>query len=687
MMKSLATLTLFAILLTVAAVPAIADGGIVFTDQAAASGINFQRGTSPDRIASRQAILDSAPFDVPTFRANLAAYAMKAHGTPGVVLFDYDNDGDLDIYVTNGPGRDNRLYSNQLVESGAMSFLNLAVLSGTNLNDQDSSGACAGDIDNDGDQDLYVVSIGFPNHLLENNGDGTFTDISGNGTIGDNRHANGCTMLDANGDGLLDIFVANSYDDWNHRRSSNTPGPTYPGNEHNYLFMNLGGNMFADVSAAAGVESVSNMSGSGLSGAALTWATGAFDWDLDGDTDILCADNQGVGATAPEERRGWLRLYDNDGSGNFTEITEGSGLQFDGGWMGLAFGDYNCDGYIDFFGTNLGDYLTGAPAARSSFWYNNGDGTWTWAPSVESNSFGFGASPLDYDNDGDLDVVYHGGVDRMNFIGNDNPGVLSQNIGNCSGEFTHDISAFTVDHATRTVEGVAVGDLNNDGFPDIVTASGLNVLKDSFYVPIGFGSAGFPSPLDTLAFFTSVLQFDGTNFQPGNVNHLTVPGNVVVEINSADNGNRWAKVHAMGTIGITSDGVVNRDGVGAVVTFTNARNQKVARPVMAGSSYASQDEMTLGFGFGNTRRAIVDVLWPGGTRNRIYEVTPRDQILFPEIPCSYDGEFATIFDYALCTFSSLNEIQGAGAIDSELSARLFVGALRAYLDENFFKAN
>ncbi|MCB1035140.1 MAG: VCBS repeat-containing protein, partial [Acidobacteria bacterium] len=415
---------------------ASAEGETRFTNAADSAGITYQNPPT-GRIAEREEIIANLPTPVAEFLSEVRPnYAMNPFGAPGVALLDFDGDGDLDIYATNGPGAANSLYSNQLRESGVLSFHDVAVASGTDATAQDSSGVCYGDIDNDGDPDLYVLGLGEENLLLRNEGDGTFTDITAaSGTAGGQRHPTSCSFGDIDNDGLLDLLVGNTFDDWNHRLATVTV-ETYPGLEHNQLFHNLGGGTFADVSAAAGIENVSNMSGPGLSGAAHTWALSLVDFDQDGDVDIISADNQGAAATQPSERRGWNRLFENDGTGHFTDVTEAVGLDVEGSWMGLTFGDYNCDGSLDFFSTNVGDYE--GPGRHSTLFLGSEGGSFATAGPPEANVFGWGASSLDYDNDGDQDVIYHGGLDFLNLLFLVNPGVLYTNEGECSGVLRYD---------------------------------------------------------------------------------------------------------------------------------------------------------------------------------------------------------------------------------------------------------
>jgi hypothetical protein len=435
---------------------------------------------------------------------------MKPRGNPGVAILDFDGDGDLDIYATNGPGTANSLFSNQLQETGSFSFVDMATAAGVDATAQESAGACFGDIDNDGDEDLYVVATGDDSNLMfENQGDGTFADITASaGVDGYGRWTPSCTFGDANNDGLLDLFVSATYDGWENRDPIYVAGPHYPAFEHNILYLNQGGNTFVDATAAAGLDHPSNMQQPGASGASHTWISAFVDLDQDGDADILSADNQGAGATSPEEERGYLRLYQNDGAAAFDEITQAAGLDQPGGWMGLSFGDVNCDGTMDFFGTNLGDYITfGNAELRSAIWTQNADGSYTNAGPSEANPFGWGTSMFDYDNDGDTDILYHGGIDILQIIALDNPGVLIQNQGTCSGQFQYDTGSFTTDHRFRSVHGVATGDLNDDGFMDIVTVSNHNIVPGQpAQLPMTILTAGpLGSPFDDLSQFQLVV--------------------------------------------------------------------------------------------------------------------------------------------------------------------------------------
>ncbi len=690
----------------------MADGGVTFTDiaEGGGAGVTFHRTASP-RDAIRTDILNATPIETPDFLGNARANSpQKAHGGPGVAILDYDNDGDEDVYVTNGPGSANSLYSNQLVETGQVTFVDVAVAAGVDATDQDSSGVCFGDIDNDGDQDIYVLGTGESNLLFENNGDGTFTDITAaSGAGGQTRHPVGCSMGDVNNDGFLDIVVGNSYggcdnpqnpvtmentpctwsgdpdappqSGWEHRQPVFGASDTYSFMEQNILLVNQGGDHFVDDSSAAGIESVSGMSGPGLSGAAFTWAIAMYDYDGDGNIDIHSADNLGSAA----DPIGLHRMYHNDGQGNFTEMTGALTLdQEPGGWMGVAPADFNCDGRMDFFATNLGSYLGGS-GFESRWFLQNEDGTYS-SPGVGDlirTPFGWGTSAFDYDNDGDDDVIFHGSVDITNLVMADNPGALLRNDGNCSATFSYDGNAIQRDHRLRTVNGVATGDLNNDGFYDMVSVSSVNIEPTSTYLPaylLAGGSVG--SPFDDVSRFQNVLT---SRVMPGFLVPVdpfpTFPdGDLSIELNSANNGNHWAKVRLLGSAGVLDGGTVNRDGIGATVRFTPLGGNTQSLPVLGGSSYASENSLELGFGMGSANLATIDVLWPGGDRNRLYGARNGDEIVFPHIPCSYDGDWNNFGQYNSCVVHALQDYRHQRLISRADYYRLAASAAGAYFE-------
>ncbi len=672
-----------ALLLLVGTGAAHADGGVTFTNIAknGGAGIAYHRVASPDRlaehIAQTQQVWPAATWPA----AAQMASPQKWHGAPGIAVFDYDNDGDLDIYVTNGPGQSNSLYKNMLMETGHVSFVDVAAQAHVQLKNHDSSGVCFGDIDNDGFEDLYVLGSHYSNHLFHNNGDGTFTDITDQAGVGGDPtwYYSGCSMGDVNNDGFLDIAVGTTYD-WHDRKPVFVPG-YIPGTEPNYLFINNGNNTFTDASESSGIR---NLLGDAVpNGQSVTWAIALVDIDQDGDLDIMQAEDAGPG----DHGRGYLRLLKNDGTGHFTDETFNLGLKVPGGFMGFAYGDLNCDGTLDFFVTDTGSYLT---PLRPSRWYlQNADGTFTnpGLGNLKGTPFGWGASPLDYDNDGDVDIYYDGKVDMVWYLMGDNPGTLLTNTGNCSATMAYDDKAILEDHRPRMVEGVAVGDLNNDGFDDILTVSELNITPVNW-----FQFTVFAVPVPRSPIFDPIAYFElGYNHTPAGYVWLDPEisdGDLSIEINSANNGNKSAQITLKGGKGLTAGGKVNRDGIGGVIHFTPDGGKTVIRAVLGGSSYASEDSLRTTFGLGKTPKGTADVLWTGGLHNRFYDIKAGESLTVPEIPCDFTdwtdnlGPHASRHDhrdqYQQCVQTALTDYNNKGLINKKLEGRLLASALRAF---------
>ena len=188
-LRHAARLALAALLALGFAGTAVADGGITYTDVAAGdgAGITYRRGPSV-RAQIREDIINGLavdPVSIPDYFGTVRPNSpQKGRGAPGVAILDYDGDGDLDLYVPNGPGVANSLYESQLADTGNLTFVDVGVSARVDATDQDSSGVCYGDIDNDGDPDLYVLGTGEPNRLFENKGHGRFKDINPSGRRG-----------------------------------------------------------------------------------------------------------------------------------------------------------------------------------------------------------------------------------------------------------------------------------------------------------------------------------------------------------------------------------------------------------------------------------------------------------------------------------------------------------------------
>ena len=662
-----------------------ANGMVSFHDIATdpASGIDYRRTESPNRDRLWDELKAQPVFEF----SQLPLVPLKSRGAPGVAVFDYDNDGDLDIYVTNGPGTANSLYANQLNDSGALTFIDKAIDAGVAATKSDGNGVCFGDIDNDGDHDLYVLTAGTSNHLFENRGNGRFKEITRrSGTAAGPLYPTACSMGDVNGDGLLDIVIANSSTTWDNRIA--VISEPFALNVHNQLFVNAGSNTFTDVSETSGIQNLAGFPPAAAGAAGNSLAIAMVDYDLDGDTDIIVVDDQGAvpDSTVGGVDRGLIHVMRNDGTGQFTDVTVEAGTNLFGAWMGLSFGDLNSDGQLDMFVTNGGDYMrTNFPdpyqlGSYASRWLlGQADGTFTdpGVGQLVSSAFGWGTVMFDYDNDSDTDIIYHGGLDVGPFVENSNPGLILQNDGD--GNFVYDDMALvnSTDHARRIVQGVAAGDLNADGFLDLVSVSNFDIPKAEPLIPF-FRQWG--SPLDAYATFYPSFTPVATGWVWNGVD--PDDGTLSVEINSG-NGNNWVAVDLIGTVGITKRASVNRDGIGATVTFTPEGGKPVMRPVIGGASYASQNSLTAHFGLGETaKHGTVDILWPSGTRNRLYRLGASEHFTYPEIPCSYDADWRNMRQYIRCVRKSLKEIKRAGIISGKQYYRLLFSAYAAYWEES-----
>jgi len=649
---------------------------IVFMDivTAGGSGIGYKRFPS-----EQEAIYDAFKHSKSQFAfPELQTTPLKGRGAPGVALLDVDRDGDLDVYVTNGPGHANSLFSNQWVESGTLTFFDIAQRTQVEVRDQDSTGVCFGDIDNDGDEDVFVLGRAEPNRLLEQR-DGVFVDItSQSGFGGGNLTSTSCSMGDINGDGLLDVAVSNAFD-WTTAQAITLVPVAL--NQPNQLFQNQGNNHFADVSESSGFLNVYLPPGAPDDAATISWAIAMVDYDLDGDIDIMHADDQGA---IPPARlggldRGFLQLFENDGAGHFINVTEALGLDRPGSWMGLSFGDFDLNGTLDVFSTNFGNQFSAGITGNTERTHSE-DSRWLlqqpnalFSDSVDqeftNTPFGWGTSVADYDNDGDSDIIFHGGHEAGLGVVT-NPGAILNNDGQAN--FSRDAMALagSTNHIRRTVHGMAVGDLNNDGFVDIVSVSNLNIPNSVPLFPVPSLGGDFDQDAFFVASFNPI-DAQGSGFVWAGFEFDN--GTLSIEVSSADNDQNWVVVEALGTTGVTSEGQVNRNGIGATVLFTPKGLPTNIKPILGGSSYASQDALYAYFGMGEATMGDVEILWPSGVRNRLLNVKAGDRILFPEIPCSIEVELST--NYLGCLNRALDELLILSIIDSSMRERLFQSAI------------
>jgi hypothetical protein len=361
-------------------------------------------------------------------------------GFPGAAIFDYDSDGDQDIYLTNGEG-----YANWLLENDGMgNFVDVAAQAGVDDRGR-GRGVATADINNDGYPDIYVANDG-PNKLYLNNGDGTFSDITESAGVTSKFNSTTCAFADINNDGYVDLYVG--------------AADQIYGYGSNELYLNNGDLAFTNIARQTGT------------GGAYSWSVAFCDYDNDGDQDIFAANDQGL---AKEGELAPIILYRNEGDLKFTEMTA-AGLGKSGSWMGLALGDYDLDGDFDLFATNLGTSVqfAGQDTDLHALYRNNGDGAFTDIAEemgLARWEFGWGTVFTDFDNDGDLDLYYIG---NFRFLGvEDNPGRFFRNDNGILREATAEYGLLTKDETGRNTiaTGLAAGDLNNDGHVDLLVTN------------------------------------------------------------------------------------------------------------------------------------------------------------------------------------------------------------------------
>jgi len=399
-------------------------------------------------------------------------YYMPEMMGSGVALFDYDNDGDLDVYLIQGtsidPGRaatGNRLFRNEGLVNGVPHFTDVTDRAGVGMEGV-GMGVAVGDIDNDGWLDVYVTAFG-SNVLYRNRGDGTFEDMTARAHVDDSRWSTSAAFLDYDRDGDQDLFLANYVaftkagnkvcTDHAGARDYCPPGAYAP--VPTRLFRNDGGLAFTDVTESSGVARAY--------GAGLGVAVG----DLDGDLwpDIYVAND-----ATPNQL--WINRHD----GTFEDRGLISGTAFNAlgrpeGSMGIALGDADNDGDEDLFVTNI-------MGESHVLYLNDGAGNFEDARTrsglgaATADRTGFGTGWIDYDNDGRLDLfVTNGAVNiiegqRGQPVPYRQPSQLFHNEG--GGRF-RDVSREAGPFFDRLLvgRGVAFGDLDNDGDVDMIVTT------------------------------------------------------------------------------------------------------------------------------------------------------------------------------------------------------------------------
>jgi hypothetical protein len=339
----------------------------------------------------------------------------------GSAWIDIDQNDTLDLFSTTVYSENDRLYKNN--SNGTFTH----ITTGSIVNDLSYSyNSTWGDYDNDGFEDAFVTKGNYNgnqiNKLFDNNGNGTFTQITTGIQVNDPGFGDGSSWVDYDNDGNLDLFVSNIQ------------------NQANFLYHNNGNGTFTKITSGPVVTDIASSSASGAWG----------DYDNDGKMDLFVANFGGPNF-----------LYHNDGNGVFTKITSGAIVTDVGDSHGASWGDYDNDGYLDlfvnrFFGED--DLL----------YHNNGNGTFTKitsGPIVNNAGYGTGSSWGDYDNDGNLDLFVSNssadaGFNEYNF--------LYHNNGN--GTFTQ-VTTGTFSSDVSNARGAAWGDYDNDGDLDLHVAN------------------------------------------------------------------------------------------------------------------------------------------------------------------------------------------------------------------------
>ncbi len=482
----------------------------------------------------------------------------------GIALFDYNNDGLLDIFLVNGGhvsatlgerfDRNNPRYWNRLYRQNKDgSFTDVTEAAGLSRAGVGNygMGVAVGDYDNDGFADIFVTSYG-KNILYHNNGNGTFTDVTQKAGVAGGGWSVSAGFFDFDNDGHLDLFVTR-YMDWDmaHNKACGgawliyCPPAEFP-TITNLLFRNRGDGTFENVSEKSGIAS--------QKGRAL--GVSFADYDGDGFTDIFVA-NDGM----------QQYLFHNNGNGTFTEraLDAGTALSADGkpiSGMGAVFQDYDNDGLPDILVTDL-------PRQVYSLYHNDGKGLFsdrsleTGLGALTAGSSGWGVGLEDFDNDGWKDLLVAQGhvIDNVESIDRSLHYLELPLLAiNQKGRFERASSGVTTPVAGR---GLAFGDLNNDGWMDAV---------------------------------------------------LTVLGGPPIVLMNRGGSAHWLTIILRGKRS-------NRDGLGARVTVNGQ-----TRFATTSGGYLSANDKRLHFGLGADITATVQIAWPSGSHQKLERISA-DQFL------------------------------------------------------------
>jgi enediyne biosynthesis protein E4 len=530
--------------------------------------------TAPKRQTSWYT--DVAPRSHFSYRTNNDFESRKYFPQPmcgGVAVLDYDNDGKMDIFFTNGAKlpemekTDSKYYGCLLRNRGDGTFEDVTAKAGlTGAGLGYSFGVAAGDYDNDGKEDLFVCSAG-RNTLYHNNGDGTFSDVtlaSGFAAKAPDLLSVGAAWLDYDNDGLLDLMVTN-YTTWN------------PQSDHRCVMNNT--------------------------------------------TDVYCSPKlyQSVAST----------LYHNLGHGKFQDVTASSGIgTARGKGMGISIADFNGDGWMDVFVAN--------DTERNFLFMNQGDGTFKEQGLLYGVAYneagatvsGMGSDAKDFNNDGWVDVVFNDLAGEVYGLFQNNQGHSFDYVSTRAGieRLTSLLSGWSIGFI----------DYNNDGWKDLYSANGSvdNITagskqKDSMLKNVNgkFADAGEEMGRDfSIVGYQRGSAFTDLNndgFQDIVVTSLGERPRILM--NNALNSNHWILFDLQGTQS-------NRDGIGARIKLVMASGRTLYNHATTSVGFMSSSDRRVHFGLG-TEKSIreAEIRWPSG----VVQILPHpdvDRVLRVEEP-------------------------------------------------------
>lgn len=447
----------------------------------------------------------------------------------GVSFYDFDNDGWDDITLASAEGEDLIFYKNFGGYFKRVEF--------NGLDDKSEARQVLWvDYDNDGDQDIFITSSFSLNRLYNNDGDMNFIEVTEVANLPlEFTPTQGAAWGDYNNDGFLDLYTTD-------RRNGDVEEEIIK----NHLFLNNQDGTFSEVTQFANVDDEGKA----------PWCASFLDFDNDGWQDIYVA----------QDKKTRNSLFRNNGDGTFQDISELSNSDLRINSMSVTMGDYDNNGFLDIYVTNTSE---GNKLLR-----NNGDLTFTELAEEKGVGFhgiGWGAQFLDSDNDGDLDLYVSGSM-----VGSDKiSSIFYENI-----DFTHFIIPENAGFAGDTVMSFsnAVGDLNNDGYPDIVVNN--------------------PSPF-------SIMIWE-----------------------NAGGNNQWIKIKLEGRES-------NRNGIGSrIEVFSNGT--KYLRTTHCGEGFLGQNSGNILFGIGNSLKAdSIIIHWPSGNLDILHEIPAAQHITVIEGSTSF----------------------------------------------------